>query len=529
MEATDTARPFPASTRLPDPIDLRVGVESGRIVTRAFIGSRELDLRDGLLDAILALAQGQSLSALHVADLGRHGVLAKSSPPVAAPSELMLRPDVEVSLHLATASLALPTPNGPRRITVRPRRPFFPSSFVPPYRLGPIVELAERVQRAWWALSSDASARRKTLDPEQATRLLARLVRDSVTSSHGLMSVLDPEPGGARLLPLVPLHEETPQYAVRAVSFRRGASQRRSLTVDVPQPAALQELGRVLGALGAGIHGSALKEMVGASAFARELVLRLMVEGMLSVPTAPLLVEGGEVVAAPSGSLLARLGQTLLWIDPTGAPRDSVRPDAVLLTTLSTRQIDLETLVRIDKAARIYLPRAGRLSRQVATWLRALGFDAIVELSVEQGGALDADGWLRRESWGWRLGHRAANSALLTGNATAPGAPAAAVFARRAAPLRPRIERGWGWLLDDPARWLDPAPIGTPAQTLATSLENLGAESAFWLPARARNGTPGDLTLDDPIYHDLRSALLGPSQQTGATVFAEGRRFAMEG
>lgn len=492
------------------PVRIETTPMAGRRITRVYFGDREVPAEPVVMEAAARLSLGAPLSEVHLRRLVELGALRPEQVPPALPDRLALRPGVAMNLQLRPGLAGTPTARGVASAPVLPEETLPIDLYVPPLRLSALQRLSHLIQGAWAGMLRAAQGRGRAVDPDQATPVLVALVREALAQDAGLQLTLEIASEAPFLLrPLAPLQEETLQYPVAAIGFQ--ADRSAEIAASLPRlqhalgdPGALPAVGTLLGLLGRGVHGAeAGAALSGQDEGARALLLGLLGAGMIEeAPARHALddLEPGAVVHLGHATLLARLGEAAVLIDPWLLPAsaaDATAPlgsldlpelSAILLTHHHWDHLNLESLLRLDKAVPIYVPAQPEglaLRPRSEDLLRALGFRAVHALRPGdrlrfEGGsvlalpffgedptrigwagccyALEHDGraaLVHVDSASDAAGHSLATSSQLAA-AVADLGPLSPVFATRRQERGTLLEYGWPALLRPADTWARP-------------------------------------------------------------------------
>ncbi|MFO0577126.1 MAG: MBL fold metallo-hydrolase [Polyangia bacterium] len=292
--------------------------------------------------------------------------------------------------------------------TVVPEAALPISLFLLPEELDALQRLARALRSGHAALVRAALGRQRTVEPQAAEQVLVALCREALAASPLLRELLAVSEPPFRLVPRRPLQREQPQAPLRVLRVLLDRlPERPSEPPDAPGPppllldlrgAPLAGFGRALGWLSAGIDADALRARllteapeVGVAVAA--LLRHGVVQGDAAGPRLELLP--GELAHLGHATLLANLGGAHVLIDPwlPAQSRVDILPPlavaalpelaAILLTHHHFDHLNVDTLLRLDKAVPIYIPApvgGAALEPRSRELLRYLGFSDVREL-----------------------------------------------------------------------------------------------------------------------------------------------------
>jgi hypothetical protein len=371
---------------------------------------------------------------------------------------------------------------------------------VPPEVERVLSSVATRLRARWherlvagWL--SGKSPRREEVLAELVGELRAAvraepLLRRATVEADGRLSLASP---------LVSTRVAAP-WTQLAITGRDGTTAEVALGSDD-----LPDVGTLLGMLSLGTPRGALDAHARTSAAARETLVALdRADALLGADGDPVLagqVPPGGVVGLGGHCLLANLDGDHVLIDPnlptTGAvgavalpsPIDLPQLSAVFVTSDDPACLDVATLLAIDKRARVYVPPAAANAarpRQLARVFTDLGFTTVQVASPGETIRLPRGGEVRVGSAGTAnavlyLLVAQGKGALLTGASALHDADPITALRAGLASVSPvfvsverrayaAIERGWEWLFEPSARWMEPArPTELPLDDLAAA------------------------------------------------------------
>ncbi len=385
---------------LTQPLRIETTPINGRRITRIFLGERELEATPETLAAVGALATGGSVDA---AFLARIGVLeTESTAPFAPEQKVALAPGVALDLRYRNGKYRRASAHGSRTVQVLPETSLPISGFVPPFRLGPLQELATRLRLAWFVMLRAAVARKEVPNLEEMRARLVHLARNEVAQPP-LDAIL--EWSEDRFVPLVPLQESEFQYGLSEITLWADRRPERALglphaRVAVNSPIMAHQVALALGRLANGVEfGPTVALMEQAPEAVRSLWEQALRLGMIvNAPTQPSLADAvppGSVLHLGHATLLANLDGHAVLIDPwfppgssldrTPAPAIANLPPiaAIFITHHHWDHVNPETLLKLDKRLPIYVPAAesGELTVRTAAFLATLGFTKVFPLA----------------------------------------------------------------------------------------------------------------------------------------------------
>ena len=331
--------------------------------------------------------------------------LVPSDSDQAAPTPLSVLAAARGRLALApTCSITLATTSRlASGAVVVPEAALPISLFIASAELDALQRLARWLRSGHAAMLRAALGRQRTVEPQAAQAVLVALCREALASSPLLRELLAVHEHPFRLVPRRPLQHELPQAPLRELRVYgdRLASTPPLLPLLIDRRCApLAGLGRALGWLAGGIEADALRARLDHEApevlvAVAALLRHGVVQPAPALSTPRLELSPGQIMHLGHATLLANLGGAHVLIDPwlPAQSRDDVLPPlaacalpelaAILVTHHHFDHLNVDTLLRLDKATPIFVPAPpadAPLVPKNRELLHHLGFDDVREL-----------------------------------------------------------------------------------------------------------------------------------------------------
>jgi hypothetical protein len=282
---------------------------------------------------------------------------------------------------------------------IRPDSSLPISLFVEPELLGALQDLATQLREAWRRMVSASLSRGRIPEATMLVDVLDALGRELWAASPVLQARTElAQP--CMLVPTSPIQRDRVCFPLDAISFfgdREPAYLRQPpIRVDVGQTR--DAMFALLPRLANGIDGDELAKL-GLPSPLQEVVHRLRFASLLAPAPAPAVreVARDSVIHLGHATLLANLGGAHVLVDPwlpTPSAGDATRPwttaelpplAAILFTHHHWDHVNVDTLIRLDRAVPLYVPRQrddALVKPQTVALLRYLGFRDVRELSA---------------------------------------------------------------------------------------------------------------------------------------------------
>ena len=495
-------------------LTIEVNPINGRLVCRVFAGDQEHAVSPELLGALTSLINGgRHPDAIRF--LARSGILEEGvdhSPDLG--SRVRLGPNVAVGFRLRPAAGEVEGPEGRHVDHVLPENSLPIGLFVPPGILSSLQRLDASLKRTWMTILRGATSRGESVDQPRAVAMLSDVVDAHLQADPVLSRVVKWSDARTRraLVPAMPLQVETLFYPVDTVELTadrspavRSPHETIALRSGADAIESVEAMGRLLGVLARGLPSSELAEILASPLHrsSRQLWEELLRRGWIDVDydAEPIALEPGQIMHLGHATLLARLGDAFVLIDPwilPGSREDATPPirwsdlpplDAVLFTHHHWDHVNLETLLKLDKRVPVYVPsqsRAAPLVPMTAQLLRSLGFESVRTLHHDEtvefpgGGRVIAAPFYGEDPTGIGYGantyilvhqgraalvhvdsgtNLAGESMVSTGVAsrlTEAHGPLSPVLATRRQERGTMVEHTWEYLLQPVAKWVEP-------------------------------------------------------------------------